>query len=62
MLGKTGCVYPDEDSDFEPFIADAIVSLVGYYKRFPIKLLRDTGAKHSFVLRSVLLQRVITCK
>lgn len=48
------CVEPDDDSCTEPFIADAVLSLVGSDKRVPIKLLRDTGAKHSFILESVL--------
>lgn len=34
------------DSDFEPFIVDAFVSLAGSDKKVPIKLLRDTGGKH----------------
>lgn len=48
------CVDLVQDSGFEPFIADAFVSLVGSDKHLPIKLLRDTGAKHSFVVESVL--------
>ena len=47
-------VDPGNDNDFKPFIADAVVSLVGSEKRVPIKLLRDTGAKHSFIVASVL--------
>ena len=47
------CVGPESD-DFEPFIADAVVSLVGSEERVPIKILRDTGAKHSFILESAL--------
>jgi len=43
-----------ENDDFQPFIADAVVSLGGSEERVPIKLLRDTGAKHSFILESAL--------
>uniref|UniRef100_A0A671XNE1 SCAN box domain-containing protein n=1 Tax=Sparus aurata TaxID=8175 RepID=A0A671XNE1_SPAAU len=43
-----------ECGDFEPFIVNAVVSLVGSEERVPIKFLRDTGAKHSFILGSVL--------
>lgn len=42
------------DKDFAPFIHDAYVSLVGGDQRVPIKLLRDTGAKHSFMVVSAL--------
>lgn len=42
------------ESDFEPFVADAVVSLAGSGKKVPIKILRDTGAKHSFIVESVL--------
>lgn len=42
------------DKDFAPFIHDAHVSVVGSEQRVPIKLLRDTGAKHSFIVSSVL--------
>lgn len=41
------CVDPEADTDFEPFITDAFVSLVGGEKRVAIKLLRDTGTKNS---------------
>lgn len=47
-------VDPGNDNDFKPFIADAVVSLAGSEKRVPVKLLRDTGAKHSFNVASVL--------
>ena len=49
---KPVCV--DPGAGFEPFIADAVVSLVGGKERVPIKVLRDTGAKHSFIVGSVL--------
>lgn len=42
------------DKDFAPFIHDAYVSLLGSEERVPIKLLRDTGAKHSFIVSTVL--------
>lgn len=45
------------DSDFEPFVADAFVSLVGSDNKVPIKLLRDTGANHSFIVESALRVR-----
>lgn len=43
-----------EWSGFEPFITDARVSLVGTTGSVSIKVLRDTGAKHSFIVDSVL--------
>ncbi|KAK7895222.1 hypothetical protein WMY93_020547 [Mugilogobius chulae] len=46
--------YEAVDKDFAPFIHDAYVSLVGGEQRVPIKLLRDTGAKQSFIVESVL--------
>lgn len=52
------CVNPSEGLDVSvktPFIADAVMSLVGSDKHVPIEQLRDTGAKHSFILESVLL-------
>ena len=36
------------------FITSAVVSLVGRDARVSVTMLRDTGAKHSFILRSVL--------
>ena len=45
---------PGSSNGFEPFIADAVVFLVGSKERVPIKILRDTGAKHSFIVESVL--------
>lgn len=41
-------------SGFEPFITDAHVSLVGSSECVKIKVLRDTGAKHSFIVESAL--------
>lgn len=41
-------------SGFEPFIMSARVSLVGRSDSVQIKVLRDTGAKHSFIVESVL--------
>lgn len=41
-------------SGFEPFITSARVSLAGSNDSVGIKVLRDTGAKHSFVVQSVL--------
>lgn len=43
-----------DSSGFEPFIADARVSLEGRDESVLIKVLRDTGAKHSFIWDSVL--------
>ena len=37
-------------SGFKPLITDAVVSLVGSDKRVPIKLFRDTSAKHLFII------------
>ncbi|XP_045930718.1 uncharacterized protein LOC123986486 [Micropterus dolomieu] len=51
---KPICVDLGSGNGFEPFIADAVVSLVGKEERVPIKILRDTGAKHSFIVQSVL--------
>lgn len=41
-------------SGFEPFIKDAQVYLVGTVKPVNIKVLRDMGAQHSFIVQSVL--------
>lgn len=41
-------------SGFEPFITTARVSLAGSSESATIKVLRDTGAMHSFVVESVL--------
>lgn len=48
------CVDLEVGYYFEPFIADTLVSLVGSDQRVPIKLLRDTGARHSCIVESVL--------
>lgn len=40
VLGDSG------RDDFKLFVADAFVSLVDRGKHVPIKLLRDTGARH----------------
>lgn len=48
------CAYLVTRSGFERFIADAVVSLVRNDKHVPIKLVQDTGAKHFFILESVL--------
>lgn len=54
MAEKTVSAASATDSDFEPFIADAFVSLASSEKKVLIKLLRDTGAKHSFTVEPVL--------
>uniref|UniRef100_A0A667ZMH0 Integrase catalytic domain-containing protein n=1 Tax=Myripristis murdjan TaxID=586833 RepID=A0A667ZMH0_9TELE len=41
-------------SGFEPFIIDAQVSLVGSAEYVNIRVLRDTGARHSFIVQSAL--------
>ena len=43
-----------DKSGFEPFIIDAQVSLVGSAEIVNIRVLRDTGARHSFIVQSVL--------
>ena len=40
--------------EYEPFISDGFVSLLGSDERVPVKILRDTGAVDSFVRKSVL--------
>lgn len=44
ILSSGESVTPISSSGFEPFISDAMVSLVGSDKRVPIKVLRDTAA------------------
>lgn len=44
----------DGDAGYAAFITDCYVSLVGSDKKFPVKVLRDTGSSESFVLESVL--------
>ena len=39
-------------SGFEPFLIDACVSLEGSTDTVNVRVLRDTGAKHSFVVES----------
>ncbi|KAL2080855.1 hypothetical protein ACEWY4_022708 [Coilia grayii] len=39
---------------YSPFITDGFVSLVGSALKVPVKILRDTGASESFLLKSVL--------
>ncbi|KAL3967153.1 FMS-like tyrosine kinase 1 [Sarotherodon galilaeus] len=41
-------------SGFEDFVSDGFVSLPGDVHKVPVKILRDTGAKDSFILASVL--------
>ena len=41
-------------SGFEPFLMDACVSLEGSADVVNVRVLRDTGAKHSFILESAL--------
>lgn len=47
-------VDPDVGSGFELIITDAVVSLVGSDNRVLIKWLHDTGARHTFIVESVL--------
>lgn len=47
-------VVPVGCSGFEPFITTARVSLAGSSESANIKVLRDTGAMHSFIVESVL--------
>lgn len=49
---KPVCVDPDEESGSEPFIADAVVSLVGSDKRVLIELLGNKGVKWPFSLET----------
>lgn len=42
-------------SGFEPFIIDAQLSLVDSVDQVSIRVLRDTGARHCFILQSSLL-------
>lgn len=41
-------------SGYFPFVTDGLVSLVGSSNQVPVKILRDTGASESFILKSVL--------
>ena len=43
---KPVCADPDVGSGFEPFITEAVVSVVGSDKYVPIKVLRDTAARY----------------
>lgn len=47
---KQVCVDLGAQSRFEPFIMEAVVSLLGSDKRVPIKVLHVTGVKHSFIV------------
>ncbi|XP_034001760.1 uncharacterized protein LOC117494871 [Trematomus bernacchii] len=51
---KLVCADLDVGSGFEPFITEAVVSVVGSDKYVPIKVLRDTAARYSFIVESVL--------
>ena len=51
---QAGEVSASDKSGFEPFIIDAQVSLVGSAERVNIRVLRDTGARHSFIVQSAL--------
>ena len=53
-LSSGSGLIPKTGSSFELFVCDAVVSLVGCEECVSIKLLRDTGAKHSFIVESVL--------
>lgn len=44
----------DTFSGFEAFVSDGFVALKGSDSKVPVKILRDTGAKDSFVLAKVL--------
>ncbi|XP_034078707.1 uncharacterized protein LOC117550381 isoform X2 [Gymnodraco acuticeps] len=51
---KLVCADLDVGSVFGPFITEAVVSIVGSDKYVPIKVLRDTAARYSFIVESVL--------
>ncbi|KAJ4920941.1 hypothetical protein JOQ06_023085 [Pogonophryne albipinna] len=51
---KLVCADLEVGSVFEPFITEAVVSMVGSDKYVPIKVLRDTAARYSFIVESVL--------
>ncbi len=46
--------FASQRADYSAFISDGLVSLVGSSVQVPIKILRDTGALDSFILKSVL--------
>ena len=51
--GSGSGLFPKTGSDFEPIIADAVVSSVGSEEYVLINLLlHDTGAQHSFIVES----------
>lgn len=54
-LGRKS-VDPDvvDKSSFEPFIIDAQVSFIGSSETVNVKVLRDTGVRHSFIVQLVL--------
>lgn len=52
--GESDVVLSKLKPNYFPFISDGFVSLLGSEKRFPVKILRDTGASESFILESVL--------
>lgn len=51
---KLVCTDLDAGSSFEPFITEAVVSVVGSDTYVPIKVLRDTAARYSFIVESAL--------
>ena len=54
MVPGKKLVCADVGSGFGPFITEAVVSVVGSDKYVPIKVLRDTAARCSFIVGSVL--------
>lgn len=52
---ESDCTIIQNDKEyFKPFISNGFVSLCGGTERVPVKILRDTGSMHSFVLGSIL--------
>lgn len=49
-----GTVKPENFAGFEAFVSDGFVALQGSDCKVPVKILRDTGARDSFILASVL--------
>lgn len=43
-----------DKSSFEPFIVDVWVSFIGSSETVNVKVLQDTGARHSFIVQLVL--------
>jgi len=46
---------PEIPFEYEPFVSQGTVSLVGSGEESPVTILRDTGASQSLILESVLL-------